>query len=265
MIVVTACRHLGPGPHPGGSPQSVHGKPGLAVHEDAPIYTEPAEAEYSFNWEGGPAGEAVWNKAADFYQSEFSDWAKSLPKDSIEALNIYAGDDYRAINRYLRSVQNYGIRKDNWGGYGKQKVGSWAYGIDNSLGTYSVSKKYAHRLSRPLLVYRGMSDKRLAHLSVGDVYSDRAFLSTAMMLRGIQGTMFDKGAICHIHLPKGTRVATTGVGYDDRKIGLDGESEILLPRRSRLRLNKKWVEGSKTHYDFTYLGSDDEKYLGMVR
>jgi len=46
MTITIILRHLGPGPHPAGSPQSVHGKKGegLAVHEDAPAYGGDPEA-----------------------------------------------------------------------------------------------------------------------------------------------------------------------------------------------------------------------------
>jgi len=38
MAIILMLRHIGPGPHPSGSPQSVHGKGGSAVHEDAAVY-----------------------------------------------------------------------------------------------------------------------------------------------------------------------------------------------------------------------------------
>jgi len=43
VAIVVALRHLGPGPHPAGSPQAIHGKEGsggMAVHEDAPSYDD---------------------------------------------------------------------------------------------------------------------------------------------------------------------------------------------------------------------------------
>jgi len=37
-VIAITLRHLGPGTHPGGTPQSVHGKEGASVHEDSPVY-----------------------------------------------------------------------------------------------------------------------------------------------------------------------------------------------------------------------------------
>jgi len=114
MAIVLVLRHMGKGPHPSGSPQSIHGKGGLAVHED--------KAEYG----PGPAGEKL---SASFKAS------KKTTVGLVAGEVLEAIDKVHGLNRVME--QPIPIKSSTAKGRnGQFRYNSRGEAMDISISTY---------------------------------------------------------------------------------------------------------------------------------
>lgn len=266
MTITVVFRHLGPGPHPGGSPQSVHGKKGLAVHEDVPEYVEPAKSEpleiaepnatnQPTEWHNINTMTFNWHpEAAKFLWEEFGPpplFTEQSPavRKSRKALSSYRQNGYEKLNKELRQLSSH-VAELVWG----KKMAA----IDSAI---------THELSRDLVVFRGVGVNtsvdtggqvvEMQGLKSGDEFTDRAYTSTTVS-RSI-GERFVRlnanynprrggGVLCRVTLPKGTRCTEIVDRYDPSLTKLNpltkalhdapqDEMEILLPRGSTFHVD----------------------------
>jgi len=233
MITFTL-RHLGPGPHPAGSPQSTHGGDEngdiLAV---APIDERKNYDQSVLPWSQRDDG---WRDAETarikeegdrVLREEFGRWAAKLDAKQQFILGKWLGG-YSEIN--------YTARRPDFG-----NAAGYVDMLDHAM---------THELSKPAVVYRGLRIGLVKDLEVGDVYRDDGFESTSLCNDvaeafaakwGADSTGrldFTKGAVCRLSLPAGTRCATPVM------FGQMGtaETEILLPRQCQFRVDKIWTD-----------------------
>jgi len=212
-VITVIVRHLGPGPHPSGSPQSVHGHSG-----------------------SGDA-DAV---SGLLLSQEFDGHYKTLDSAVQNSLAEYAGFGYVKLNAYLRG--KYKPNEDVWESRGFKVT------------TRQLDQATGHRVSKDMVVYRGMKADYLKGLGVGDFYSDGAYTSTSLLkeiaLRFVAKTpsLFPHDgrddALIEIRVPKGARGGR--VTSKEMDASLDRpEYEILLRRDSKFKIvSKRWVPSS---------------------
>jgi len=240
-------RHLGPGPHPSGTPQAIHGKKGPAqpipvtpsvvtVQPVAPVVQQPATAsapplvqpvvapvvpplpapqaapvvapqELDFGFYESEDNQ----RAKDWASGEFDVWFNGLPGKRRDALHEYSGSKYGIINKPLRE------------------------GADPATVPYTAELDAAltHELKNGMTVYRGMQQEYLEGLQVGDVYADRGYTSVSINKRVAHGAFsLGNGLRAIIHLPSGTRCGTT----EPTEKMARGEAELLIARGGRYKI-----------------------------
>lgn len=140
-----------------------------------------------------------------------------LTRDEYNALQEYVGPGV-CMNRALRA---------GWLGL---FVGKWKYSKYIKI----LDSMFAnHLIDKPIKVYRGFgSDGQeiLQKMKVGQVFSDRAFLSTSLNPKVAVGFAHGRHRvmrIMRIALPRGSEAI---------HVGRVGEYEVILPRNIKLRL-----------------------------
>ena len=215
-MIIVVFRHLGPGTHPSGTPQSVHGQQGLTLHDD--VFSDHADDEQYLEF-------SDLAEARDFMHDEFRHYGRGLTGDNFDALNDYEGVFAELINRTARG-EKFELPPDVYRIMEDLPVEREIELLDQAMA--------AHELSVPILVYRGLKTQYVADLKPGDVYSDKAFVSTSLLKKVAKGKYFGgKGhSVLEIQLPPGTECGTCIV--DD--IESSREVEITLPRNSRFKV-----------------------------
>src|SRR3990167_5530092 len=155
------------------------------------------------------------DKEADAFGLDQSlDAFDTMTPAQVDALGDYKGQAYSKINGDLRE----GI------------VSKKAKTIDNAIDD--------HRLSEPVVVYRGMSRGVLGKNELtGSIVTDKALVSTtlkegvALEFAGISKGKKGVGTVAEIRLPRGQRGLYLDVFEGDTK-----EFEFLLPRNAKFRV-----------------------------
>jgi hypothetical protein len=198
-------------------------KPGAIIPEEvvAPVITDKTSVASILN-----------SQRAKGFTSE------SYPEQLDSLINYTNGSgDYSLVNIGLRQPGFWKNEKDI------QKVTKITKDIDALI-------KNAPVLDTPITTFRGISEKEivdnLLELKVGDVFTDKAFVSTSLNPK--IGTRFarDKGVVLEITNPVGTK-GIFPIGYraevgEKLAIGPGAESEWLLPRNTKFRVTG--VEGN---------------------
>ena len=180
---------------------------------------------------GDPLGglEAAKGWARRFYEA----WVEELSPEEHSALDEYKKEGFRSLNRGLRdhdgdlSVLPAEERRR-------------AEGLDAAL-------QKAPPLERPVVVYRGrLPDAVLEAFEAGEeetlldqVFADPAYTSTSLcsgVAREYGGSSRFPDSVGKITLPRGTKA-----GYVDA-VSDKGQSELLLPRDARVRIDKAYRE-----------------------
>ena len=197
-MITVIVRHLGPGPHPCGSPQSIH----------AMEHTK----------------ESLYEAINDWRKTEFAGFWGGLKDFQSDVLDAYFKSDFVHINAKLRGVKptkRYESVKPR-------------YNVDDEVLALDEVIKM-HQLSEDTYVYRGISEKYLKGLHVGGEYIDDGFVSTSLIgsvAWGVFGGFGGVGrAVMQIKLPKGTNCALTRPETMKSQ-----ECEVLLPRGSRFKV-----------------------------
>jgi hypothetical protein len=175
-----------------------------------------------------PEGADGW--ARRFYGA----WVASLSSEEYSALVEYKREGFRSLNRGLR---------DHDGDLSMLPPEDRlrAEGLDAAL-------EKAPTLDRPVVAYRGrLPDAVLEAFEdgeedtlIGQVFGDLAYASTSLrnaIAREYGGSSRFPESVGKITLPKGTQAGCVDVVLDK------GQSELLLPRGARFRIDKAYREG----------------------
>jgi len=225
-MITVIVRHLGPGPHPSGSPQSIHGgqKGGSQpVQQGEPLEIKEANTDTTL----------FRKECADFLADEFGNsYWDSLNDDLKRDLEWYRQDGFASMNNWLRG-------QDELAGYTLAEHKATEMVLDRAFG---------HQMSRDVVTFRGLPAHHVADMHVGDIVSDAAYVSTTLSRskgewfarNDSYGVPRKRGAgLCEIVVPKGAKVALTSPSrrsdgsYDRGSV----EVELLLPRGSRFKVD----------------------------
>ncbi len=188
--------------------------------------------EFGSHKVGGPfddlGGAAGW--ARRFYGG----WVEGLSAEEYSAIEEYKREGFRSLNRGLR---------DHDGDLSPltPEDRRRAEGLDTAL-------EKAPPLERPVVVYRGrLPDAVLEAFEAGEeetllyqVFGDPAYTSTSLcsdIAREYGGSSRFPDSVGKITLPRGTKA-----GYVDAMLD-KGQSELLLPREAKVRIDKAYREG----------------------
>jgi len=269
MTISVVFRHLGPGPHPSGSPQSVHGKLILGVHEDAPVYTEPVKSKPLEIAEPNATNKQFAKMDAQFKEISPNtyDWHPEAARTLYEEFGappefVSHSKEEKAYDQKWQPIYDYQSKL-------YQKINAMLReGKDNSKLmriVTGVDALISHPLSRDMVLFRGVGTVHsgIDKLQAGDEWTERAYTSTTVS-RLIGERFVSKsamyyqrskpGVLCRIVVPKGTLCTNTLPRFDPdtrepdkyvssaekRPVMMDplyDEMEILLPRNSSYRVD----------------------------
>lgn len=190
-----------------------------------------------------------------FVQAHFAVWAKSLNLDEREGLQAMGANYYSFINGLLRSSGSSHDTKqfvgrllrdakaDEQGVINAIEIATkWRRGIDQAIKKLQTPQK--------LTVFR--SDKNLEwtegwdSFSEGQVIAEKGYVSTSLSRQFVNRWsthMHNRSGVqMTIEVPSGTHIAYLGAGdlfNDGRK-----SFEVLLPSNSKLKILKKFIDGS---------------------
>lgn len=216
-------KHLGPGNHPSGSPQSVHGR----NKEDSYDVkrTTPFAANPDTDWHN------VWYDKYD-----------SFTEKQIKAIRMYTGDQYDIVNNTLRE----GKERPYFG----DQVESFETVVS---GLDEIAENELSRAPENFLVFRGyeVDDKTIEILkdaegSYGSYFlSDKGFMSTSVSQRVAQKFRDPKdenGVFLELEVPKGTKCFPLVGSFGD-------EGEVVFARGTKFSLTTvEFVEYEQPTY-----------------
>ena len=188
--------------------------------------------EFDSHKVGGPFDDL--EQASGWARRFYGAWVEGLSQEEYSALDEYKREGFRSLNRGLRdhdgdlSVLAPEDRRR-------------AEGLDAAL-------EKAPPLERPVVVYRGrLPDAVLEAFEAGEeetlvdqVFGDPAYTSTSLyggIAREYGGSSRFPDSVGRITLPRGTKAGWVDAGFDK------GQSELLLPREARVRIDKAYREG----------------------
>ena len=168
--------------------------------------------------------------ARHFYRT----WVEGLSPEEYSALEAYKREGFRSLNRGLR---------DHDGDLSMlpPEERRRAEGLDAAL-------EKAPTLERLVVVYRGrLPDAVLEAFEAGEeetlvdqVFGDLAYTSTSLcsgIAREYGGSSRFPDSVGKITLPRGTKAGYIDAVFDK------GQSELLLPREAKVRIDKAYREG----------------------
>ena len=155
-------------------------------------------------------------------------FAKSLAPHEQDAVNEYSGRKYQAINRLARTGSIHPSKES-----GRPKSTEDPREIAGHVKSLDAALAKMEPTPRDMLVHRGSVAKELRDVKVGDVITDKGFMSTSAdaatghaFASGIHGG--EVGTKISIHVPKGTKLSPLPT--------MLGEGEHLFPRNTSLRV-----------------------------
>jgi hypothetical protein len=164
----------------------------------------------------------------------YAAWVEKLSPEEYSALDEYKKEGFRSLNRGLRDHDGDLSRL-------QPEDRRRAEGLDAAL-------EKTPPLEEPLVVYRGrLPDPVLEAFEAGEeetlidqVFGDPAYTSTSLrsgIAREYGGSSRFPDSVGKITLPRGTKA-----GYVDAVLD-KGQSELLLPREAKVRIDKAYREG----------------------
>lgn len=144
----------------------------------------------------------------------------------IQSHNVYTGSGYKPINHFARTGQKHPH-------YDMSTTTSARHikNIDKSFDVHGVTT------TQPILVARGVRGdyaQQLKSLKVGDVITERGFMSTSTKTTAPHGFKSSNGVMMEIGVPPGKRMVA-GTAY---------EHELLFPRNAQLKVVGKSPNGA---------------------
>ncbi|MGX7172993.1 ADP-ribosyltransferase [Enterococcus ratti] len=186
-------------------------------------------------------------EADNWGKKNYTDWAGSLTAAQKEALVGYAGQDYKAINDYLR----------NQGGQGNAALDNKIKNISSSLNLKPLPEsitlyrwcgmaEFGYNISDPLPSLADFEKKFL-----NTTKEDKGYLSTSLSSENLSA-FGPRKFILRLQAPKGTKGA-----YINALGGFGSEKEILVDKGSKYHIDKITeviVSGKKRYViDATFL------------
>ena len=176
----------------------------------------------------------VLEEANGWARRFYGPWVEGLSAEEYSALVEYKREGFRSLNRGLRDHDGNLSRL-------RPEDRRRAEGLDAAL-------EKTPPLERPLVVYRGrLPDAVLEAFEageeetlVGQVFGDPAYTSTSLssgIAREYGGSSRFPDSVGKITLPRGTKVGCVDAVLDK------GQSELLLPREAKVRIDKAYREG----------------------
>lgn len=153
----------------------------------------------------------------------FPDYKKTITKDEIGGIQLYKGTFYGDTNNILR-------KEKAWKGDAENIIPA----IDN------IMEK--NKSPMELIVWRGSSPKEKFELKkVGDVFTDKAFVSSSLDIGTARRFTGEKGYLATIKVPKGTPLVQTEKALQDINYNLMSgkEAEILMDRNLQFKILEK--------------------------
>lgn len=144
----------------------------------------------------------------------------------VKAHDTYTGSGYKPINHYARTGKPHP--------YYDMPTSESAKHIKNLDAMYAT---HGVTNGQPILVVRGVRGEyaqQLKQLKVGDVITERGFMSTSTKTDTPKGFKASNGVMMEIGVPSGKRFIA----------GTDYEHEILFPRNAQLRVVGKSANGA---------------------
>ena len=156
-------------------------------------------------------------EAAKQVKKDQEDWRASLSLDEISHLKSYSSNDFTSINGYLR--------RGNLGDLTEHQVKESIEVLDKALSKAVIKE--------PIVVTRTINKEYAGDIKAGDIYSDKAYLSTSTNKRGIDD-IHRNLYVMEISL----KVGSNGAYLEPwaRHDFNAGENEVLLPRGSKFRV-----------------------------
>lgn len=195
---------------------------------------------------GGPGtpGEFGYDKVGGYFDDLeeangwarcfYETWVEGLSPQEYSALDEYKKEGFRSLNRGLRDHDGdlFVLPSED-----RRR----AEGLDAAL-------EKAPPLERPIVVYRGrLPDAVLEAFEAGEeetlfdqVFDDPAYTSTSLgsgIAREYGGSSRFPPSVGKITLPRGAKADCVDAVFDK------GQSELLLPRGARIRIDKAYREG----------------------
>lgn len=159
-------------------------------------------------------------------------FAASTTPEEFQGVGNYRGMYFSHVNQSLRE-----------GGYprgDKELVDDTVKQLDSALGK--------SRLDRDTILYRGVSEHpAVASLKQGDVFVDKAFMSTSTSHD--PGTVMGGEYLFHITAPKGTKAGAIVADESGFTGAWGGEKEVLLGRSTAMRLDRVEKVTQKDDFD----------------
>jgi hypothetical protein len=181
-----------------------------------------------------PPGEFDADRVDGWARHFYESWVEELSPEEYSALDEYKKEGFRSLNRGLRDHDGDLSRL-------QPEDRRRAEGLDAAL-------EKTPPLEEPLLVYRGrLPDPVLEAFEAGEeetlidqVFGDPAYTSTSLrsgIAREYGGSSRFPDSVGKITLPRGTRAGCVDAVFDK------GQSELLLPREARVRIDRAYREG----------------------
>lgn len=165
--------------------------------------------------------------------------------------DIYNGQESNSISSYAKleySDINSALRK------GKGKIVDSEFenkaNIKNVAAIDSAMKKVS--LKDNTVVYRGAANKRNQKFNIGQTFVDPGFSSTSLSSTSAEGFLGDGDNVPYvmkITVPKGTNAVMPGLNTGASK-STAHESEILLPRNTKYKINNITTKQDSLGYDY---------------
>lgn len=144
-------------------------------------------------------------------------WAEKLTKEQKNSIDVYTGESYKGINKQLRS----GVL----GEYNSKITASMDSAIDSA-------PPFPYRAK----MYRGVGPGLIDKLNEGDVFEDKAFVSTS--INKSAADEFADDSMIEIIIPKGTKAISVDAIKEGTAYYIT-ENEYILSRNSKFRVIKK--------------------------
>lgn len=177
-----------------------------------------------------PRGFADVEKGTEYLKETYPEWWGNLSEDQRRSVGQYQSWFYNDVNGDLRTLPRM-----RWGDRTKEVVGN-------------MDKVFTVKTKEDLMVYRGFADPDLADklrkgiICPGDVYADKAFLSTTLAQErtltfhgiGVRARGAENTFIAKITVRKGTRFLPM-TNNPESGFAMD-EAEMLFKRGSKMRI-----------------------------
>lgn len=173
------------------------------------------------------------------HEAREKSYAKSLAPHEQDSVYAYSGRQYQAINRLARTGSIHPSKES-----GRPKSTEKPAEIKEHVKNLDAALAKMEPTPHDMVVHRGSTAKELRGLKVGDVATDKGFMSTSAdpkiahkFAEGIHGG--ERGTKLTIHVPAGHRLSPLPT--------MLGEGEHTFPRNTSIRVTHSHVDEHGFH------------------